>query len=231
MKKILFYTLTLILSLAIYSCSDDDDSYSLNKYWVSPATVEVDGAGNVSFVTDNRERLFPSGGIKGSSRDQFENGDRIWLNYTILSKSEGAYDYLVMVNRVDKILTKDIIELNAHNADSIGNDPVRIIDWWFSKDHLSIRFVYGGGGKVHFINLVQDIDNPKNEEGIPVLEFRHNRNDDPYNYKMYGTVSFSLDYLVEQADEEVDEVEFILKARPFKDEEPFERKIKYLFDR
>lgn len=143
-----------------------------------------------------------------------------------MGDGEGDVDHLVKVNDMVEILTKGIFDLTPEKADSIGNDPIRIKDYWFTDDYLTIRFAYSGGATIHYINLVRDVNNPENEDGLPVLEFRHNRNDDPYHYLMHGTVSFNLASLKDEAATSVD---FVLKATDFDGHEPFEETLTYTY--
>jgi hypothetical protein len=89
-------------------------------------------------------------------------------------------------------------------------DPLTIVNYWFTNDYLTIKFNYGGGGVIHFINLVQDDNNPENSLGQPILELRHNRNEDPYNYLSRGLVSFDLSSLRKEGQTSI---EFVLKAK------------------
>lgn len=216
MNKSLFFGLVIILMMAMPGCNDDD-GYSLNDYWVSTATIAKEGTGPVLIITDNGDRLFPSAtAVPGF---EYHIGQRVWVSYTILGDGDGDIDHLVKVNDMVEILTKGIFQLTPEKEDSIGDDPIRIRDYWFTDNFLTIRFSYGGGATIHYINLVSDVNNPVNEDGLPVLEFRHNRNNDPYNYRMHGTVSFDLSSLKE---DEVTSVDFVLKATGFDGDAPFE---------
>ncbi|NLA23886.1 MAG: hypothetical protein GX879_02865 [Bacteroidales bacterium] len=222
MKKILNSLLIISLSITFFSCSKDD-SYSLDKFWVSPATVFTENVKPYLIVTDNGDRLFPS-----SSKIHYtpKNGQRVWVSYTILEDARDDFDYYVQINDISEILTKGIIELNSANKDSIGNDPVKIEDIWFTDNYLTIQFVYAGGGAIHFINLVRNEDALATEEGMPILEFRHNRNYDLYNNSIRGWVSFDLKSIEE---EDKDFVVFLLKAKTFDDDKIFEKEVTYRY--
>jgi hypothetical protein len=224
MKKMILLMCAAIMMAGFQSCIKEDDGYSIGKYWVTTATIYTGEYSPYVIVTDNGDKLFPSS--TAVPRFTIKDGQRVWISYTILGDAEGDLDHYVKVNDLLEILTKGILELTPENADSIGYDPVRIREYWFTDDYLTIRFVYGGGGKVHFINLVQDVDNPVNDDGLPVLEFRHNRNNDPYNYRMRGTVSFKLNDLQVSGEESI---QFVLKAKPFEDHEPFEKILTYTY--
>jgi hypothetical protein len=215
------WALFALLLLPLWGC-EEDDGYSLGDYWITTATIEKGDVSPYIIVTDNGTRLFPS----ATAIPWFETRDqqRVWINYTILGDATGEFDHYVKVNNLAEILTKGVLQLTPENADSIGNDPVRINNYWFAGDFLTIQFAYGGGETIHYINLVQDVDNPVDEQGRPILLFRHNRNDDPANYELFGTVSINLyDFRVEGQTS----VSFVLKSTPFAGEDPVDVVLEY----
>ncbi len=217
--RILFFA--LFIAALVTGCDDDDD-YSLGKFWVTTATIHTEGE-TYTIETDNGDRLFPS--ATAVPWFNLENNQRVWVNYTILGDAtQDGIDYYVKVNDLKELLTKGIITLTAANADSIGNDPITITNYWFNNDFLSIEFEYGGGGTIHFINLAQDEDHPENEQGQPILEFRHNRNNDPYNHLLRGIVSFDMSKLKTEGKNSID---FVLKAKGPVADEDFEEILTY----
>lgn len=226
MKRMIRLTPFFLIVILLFSCSKDED-YSLNKFWVSAATISTYEVKPYLIITDNGDRLFPT----SSNVKYFKPIDkqRVWVSYTILKdeKDAGAeFDYYVKVNDVREILTKGIVTLTDSNKDSIGNDPVEIENVWFSGDFLTIGFVYGGGGAIHFVNLVRNVEDAYTEEQLPILEFRHNRNHDRFNNAMRGWVSFDLSELKVSNQ---DSVTFILRANSFNEEERFERQLTFKY--
>ena len=227
MRKTLLFCLIALFAITFTGCLDDD-GYSLGDFVVTTATIEVKNVSPYVIVTDGGDRLFPS----ASAVPYFKvhDGQRVWIDYTILGDAEESGDikHYVKVNNLAVILTKGIFELTPEKEDSIGNDPVRIKGYWFTGDYLTIRFTYGGGdGSIHYINLVQDINNPQTEEGMPILEFRHNRNNDRYNNEIWGTVSFNLSKI--KVDGE-NSVEFVLRAKTPEDGESFEKVLTFNYE-
>ena len=221
MRTRLSWAFVALILLPLWGC-DLDDGYSLGDYWITTATIEKGDVSPYVIVTDNGDRLFPS----STAIPWFETRDqqRVWVNFTILGDATGEFDHYVKVNNMSEILTKGVLELTPENADSIGNDPVRIRDYWFTGDFLTIMFSYSGGGTIHYINLVQDVNNPVDDQGRPVLLFRHNRKDDPANYALYGTVSINLYDL--RVDGQTT-VSFVLKSTPFAGEDPVDVVLEY----
>ncbi|MGQ1946920.1 NigD-like protein [Geofilum sp. OHC36d9] len=219
MNRNVLRTAILLLGVLFLQACEDDNDYSMDHFWVTTATIDRSGSVHpYLIVTDNGDRLFPSASVvKGFDPD---DGQRIWVNYTILGDAADEFDYYVKINDVSEILTKGVFTLTSSTADSIGNDPVKIKDVWLSGNYLNVGFVYGGGGAIHFINLIQEESKPLNDDGYPILEFRHNRNQDLYNYAMKGWVSFDLSDFREA---DSDSFVFELRAKSFSGEEPFEK--------
>ncbi len=198
----------LLASLMLVSCNDDDDGYSLGDYWISTGTVTK--TGDYYFITtDGDETLWPSATEVNPS--SLTDGMRVLVNYTILGDGAGGtdYDYYVRVNSISEILTKPIFNFTAETTDavkdSIGNDAVSIVDSWFSNQYLNVQFEYGGGlGYVHFINLVQDSEDRLTDNGEIILELKHNKNGDPYNYLHWGIASFDITELQVEGQTSVD---------------------------
>lgn len=189
MKK---YLILLVFATILLTSCNDDDGYSLDKFWVSMATVENPNNEPFFFLNlDNGEVLW-------TAATNFYNykpltGQRIIADYTILNdKAPGSsYQHDVKLNDAYNILTKRIFHITPETQDSIGHDPISVNDMWIGSDYLNIQFYYTGYNKVHFINLVKDESKEYTDNKIH-LEFRHNANNDSQQYKQAGIVSFDL---------------------------------------
>lgn len=194
MKKYIFLLLALFF---IVACNDDDDGYSLDKFWVNIATVENPNNGSAYFLTlDNGTRLWVAATNYQGYRPQ--TGQRIIADYTILNdKPEGStYDHDVKLNDAYNILTKGIFYITPETQDSIGNDPIGINEIWIGSDYLNVRFYYGAYNKVHYLSLVQDLSKEYTDGKIH-LELRHNAHDDSETNRINGIASFLLSSLLD----------------------------------
>lgn len=232
MRKIGYGLLIALLSIGIFSCEDDSDHYSLNDMWITIGNIEDDPESNI-ITTDGGTKLFisaPAGIDHG-----FEFGDRMFINFTILADGrEGeAIDHYIKLNAYNEILTKDIVELTEDNEAEIGHDPIwfrnQSEDVYIANHFLNVDFMYEGAPWItHFINLVSDVDNPSNEDGIPVLEIRHNANGDDYTTPpLRAFVSFDLKQLQEPGKTEIT---FIVKSKGRSEGEDFEKTFTYTYD-
>ncbi|SFK86427.1 NigD-like protein [Proteiniphilum acetatigenes] len=189
-KTVLKISILLVgILLAIPSC--DDNGRSLGDIYISIATVIPEGENAYSFLLDNDKRLWPAA---GNVRYAPTHNQRVFLNYTILWESSGAtYDYDIKVNDIWNILTKQAIELNAENQDSIGNDPVKVKDIWVGGDYLNVSFLFNYGGvRPHLINLVENTLSDETSSDAIDLEFRHNAYQSPQTKLYEGFVCFDL---------------------------------------
>lgn len=207
MKKMRFGILLALISVLAFSCSDDD-GYSLGDIWITTGTV-VKTTDYFYVITDGGDALWPS--ASNISPGSVEDGMRTLVNYTILGDAtdDERYDYYVKINGLEELLTKPIFNFDETTSvevrDSIGNDPVTITDTWFTNDYLNVQFEYGAGpGYIHFINLVKDTEDLETENGEIILELKHNKNNDPYNYLQWGIASIDISEIKQPGQSTVD---------------------------
>lgn len=204
------------MSLFLNSCLDDG-GYSLGEYYIEVATVESLESDQHYFKLDNGTTLWPAAG--SYIGHNLNDGQRTWLNYTILSDSRPEFDHYIKVNGVDPILTKKIAEdLGEENDPVYGTDPVGIEDndIWIGNGYLNIIFVFNyGGEKKHSVNLLPAGD----EENAYQVEFRHNAYNDSPQTAVPGIVCFDLSDL---PDTEGETVKLTIKVRTFSGNKTYE---------
>lgn len=212
------YSLLIIAALSVFS-SCDDNSRSLGSFQINLATVVSETDKTFYLLLDNGSKLWPA------ATDIIykpENNQRVFVNYTILSDRIGEYDNYVKINDMWDILTKEVIELNVANADSIGNDPIKINDIWIGGDYLNVSFMFNYGGiRPHAINLIKNtLDHDEDSESIE-LEFRHNAYDSSASRLYEGFVCFDLKPF---RNNETDSVKISIKTLEWTSSESNERK-------
>jgi len=228
----IFKLVLMIGWLVILSGCDNDDGYSLDDYWITIGHIEGD-QDDFIVVTDGGERLYPS--VNNAPWYEIKDGDRLWVNYTILGdgKKDSDIDYYVKINYFEDILTKDIVTLTPDNADSIGHDPVWVNNQdeniWIANNYLNIFFIYKGAPWwPHFINVVSDINNPSTPDGTPILELRHNAKGDPAeSFAPPGFISINIKSLQEEGK---DSVKFILRAIDDNGEYALNKELTYVYE-
>lgn len=211
MKKLNFILIIFCISLfAGFLASCDDDGYSLGDIYAPRLATVVPLSDDAYYLRlDNGTTMWDVTGYP--YRPKYNQ--RVIAYFTILDDNVGNYDYYVKIHHLQEILTKEVIDLIAENADSIGNDPVKILRHWVGDDYLNIEFGFNvGGQKVHFINLVNNTTETYPDDGKVYLEFRHNTNGDPSKKGANGIVSFDLKPYREVNRNSID---FVIKVKDF----------------
>lgn len=210
-KRCIKYSLLIIAVISVLS-SCDDNSRSLGSFQINLATVVSESDRAFYLLLDNGTKLWPAA---ADISYKPENNQRVFVNYTILSDKIGEYDNYIKINDMWNILTKEAIELNATNADSIGNDPIKINDIWVGGDYLNVSFMFNYGGiRPHAINLVKNTLEQEEDNETIELEFRHNSYDSSENRLYEGFVCFDLKPF---RNNEVDSVKLSIKTLEWTD--------------
>lgn len=221
-KSIIGYaTLLIIMLSSAFACSDND-GYSLGDYRISIATVVPENNQLYSLVLDNGDKLWPA------ASDVYYRphiNQRVFVNYTLLSDKQGDFDHYIKINDIWNILTKPIIELTEQNADSIGNDPVRMNDFWIGDNYLNASFSFNYGRiRPHAINMVINKMEDAKDEDVLMLEFRHNSYNSPSNALYHGFASFDLKPFRQDGK---DSIPITIKVKDWDKEKTFKLMYKY----
>lgn len=173
--------------LSITSC--DKDERSLDKYWVSLATVcQTNHSGSFGVQFDNG-----SYAVANETDFNAENGKRVIINYSILSDSINEQLLRkIRINSINEVDIKKIETLNATNQDSIGNDPVDIDEIWVGGNYLNVSFTYYSDKVKHLFSMVKNSLLPSTADGKIHLEFRQNAFNERYITQNKGIISFDL---------------------------------------
>lgn len=218
MKKISFGILAGFL-LMFTGCLNDDEGYSLSDVWIGIGTVQKATDETVTVKLDNNDVLVPVvSNYPLWELENFENGKRVMVNYTILDEDENSSlpRFFVKINSVKDVLTKGIIDITPENQDSIGNDPIVVQECWMTDSLLNFQLKYRGRYKVHFINLVKQPGTLTADSQPVELELRHNANDDDEAIPFTAFVSFKLKNLQVAG---LDSVSFRVTSSDYKGEE------------
>jgi hypothetical protein len=219
MKKIVFGI--IVGFLFVFTGCLDDDSYSLGDMWVGFGIFQADESDSYQIVMDNDDILIPvASNYSQGWEENFDNGERIMLNYTILDEnldSSGEIEsYYVKVNSIDDVLMKGVMDVTLENEDSIGFDPIIVNDYWMTDSLLTFKLRYWGYNQIHFLNLVKQPGDLSAENQPIELELRHNANEDDEAIPYTAFVSFSLNEL---RIEGLDSVQFVVTSTDYDGDE------------
>jgi hypothetical protein len=144
----------------------------------------------------------------------YDEDKRVMMKYSVNEDGQETdeYDYLVDIYSIQEVRLKDIVELNAENRDTIGEDQIYIHDVWVSGDFLNVDFAFYGNGEIHYINVVKDPEEQTGDASKIFLEIRHDGRDDPMKESFRGIMSFRLEPLQLP---DLNKVELIFKNKGF----------------
>lgn len=197
MKKIVLGI--LVAMIFAFTACNNDDGYSLSNQWVGFGMLQGDGSDVYKIVLDNKDVLTVVATNYPGWWKKFDDGDRVWVNFTILDDEKNDADsismFFVKLNNIEDILMKGVMDITPEIEDSIGNDPIVVDKYWMTDSLLNFRLKYNGYSGIHFLNLVKE-PGEINEDSQPIqLQLRHNANDDEEAVPYTAHVSFSLNSL------------------------------------
>lgn len=217
-KYFVFPFVAIAIFFTAFSCDDNNSGH----YLFDIATVEVQNDKTFVLRLDDGTRLCPVDlNVYYTPKDR----QRVFVNFTILSEKENSCDYSIRINDIWDILTKSPILLTAENADSIGNDPVKVKSIWIGSDFLNVDFLFNYNGvKPHAINLVKNTLVTPPDDGKIHLEFRHNSYQSPSIRLYEGFVCFDLKSLRVPT---ADSVQLKIKVKEWDREKTFDLVYRY----
>lgn len=193
-KKLITLLLLFTVTIGFTSCLDDDDNYSavIGTYRIMEDDhfyFEIENNGKI-------ETMYPGDTRKIINRE-LPDGQRVIIYYNLLDEKEPGYDYNAEIYGIEKILTKDIIAITEAIEDSIGNDPIDIVNSRISLDkefiHMSFQYSRSSYSNIrHMLNMVTPEGEQDPQDEYINLEFRHNGYEDYGRDIAYGLVTFRL---------------------------------------
>ena len=199
LSRLKWAVLSAVVMAGVSSC-DWDDGYSLDKFYLSYATM-TGTPRDYDMILDNGAKAeIVASDVYFSDHIRVE-GLRVLANYTVLddrNNAEGTKDYLVKLNFVDTLLCKQPVYASQIVEEEIGDDPIRVNEAWFGGKYLNIAFTFfhEAKGVKHFLNLVVNDAHPDADEDNVYVEFRHNAYGEERFREAGGVVSFDLTSLV-----------------------------------
>lgn len=173
MKQLIF--IFILFFVALTSCTEDDSPLQLAE---TGTVLDYAGTGGCGIVIelDNGTHIqplyYPDGFI-------FTEGQRVLVEYTELNKvmNACAEGTPCEVNYAEELSCASYVDLYFENYDSLPRDPVHMHEAYVDGDCLYFKLSYAGGCQEHTITLAR-LHSVNDDDEVPVLEIRHNANDD-----------------------------------------------------
>jgi hypothetical protein len=171
--------------ILLFSCENSDDvDYGYGEYYEELVTAK----GNDVFLLDNGKTLINASKNTGKS---VQAGDRVLLNYTLLSEKTTGYDYTVRVNGLSKIPLGDLKPVDQKTIDAAVNDPVLFESLWLGSHYLNLQFYFNYKSEQHYIGLLTDSTLLKND--TIHIYFRHDPQNDKPGYSNKAILSVDME--------------------------------------
>ncbi len=187
MKYLIKWTSLVMAFMGVFMLQSCDNGDSEPTY-VALVTAVVPQEGAISFKTDDQKTYHIGETLLGTL--QMEDGDRAVIRFSYLKEAVQGYNYNIKLRGLNKILTKDVVDLTAENKDEIGNDKLLLLKDYSSltKGYFNAQIQFPQGSTTPKVNLVVNKINVAEEGDYTVLELRLNNNGTTTSSSMSGGV-------------------------------------------
>ena len=175
------YLFSILFAGFLFSCKDKTVDYGLDTYYVELVTAQ----NNNEFLTDKNEMLIVT---PDANSKTYAFGDRVLLNYTLLSADPGEYN--VRVNGSAKIPQGKITLTDNTVIQSSAKDAILLESVWLGSHYLNMQFYFNYNSITHKIGLLAD--STRLESDTLRMYFTHDTNNDPPGYPVHSYLSFDL---------------------------------------
>lgn len=188
MKKI--FLIITVLTIIFTSCQEKEEL----TFRETGVVIDFAGSEHCSFIIelDNGEKIQP---LHFPEEFEFMHGQRVLVDYVKLPNVIPTCDKGVacdILNVEELNCGSSIIDLYAHNYDSLANDPVHLHEVAVDGDCLYLKLSFSGGCQNHKIELARIHSDTGNENEIPLLEIRHDAKGDMCEAWLTQEIQFDL---------------------------------------
>ena len=177
------FILCLVIAGFIFSCEEKTVDYGLDTYFVEIVTAQNEN----EFLSDNGNRIVAT---SYDNKKTYTSGDRVLLNYTLLSSTSSENIYNVRINGSTKIPLGKLVLSNDSSIYSTGKEPVLLESLWLGSHYLNIQFYFNYKSVTHKIGLLAD--SLRLESDTIRMYFTHDSDNDPPGYPNHVYLSFDL---------------------------------------
>ena len=179
---IVFY---ILFTSFLFSCENKTTvDYGLDEYYVEIVTAQNEN----EFLSDNGKW------IVATEKRTYALGDRVLLNYTLLSSSTSENRYSVRINGSTKVPLGKITLSDDSSILSAANEPVLLESVWLGSHYLNMQFYFNYKSATHSIGLLTDSTHL--ESDTLRMYFTHDANGDTAGYPTHAYISFNLEDII-----------------------------------
>jgi len=177
------YIFSILFASFLFSCGDKTVDYGLDKYFVEMVTAQNAN----EFLTDQGKLLVATSATNSNS---YSLGDRVLLNYTLLSPTTSDDNYSVRINGSAKVPLGKLTLSNELAIQSAAKAPILLESVWLGSHYLNMQFYLNYMSQTHKIGLL--VDSTRLESDTLRMYFTHDTNNDPPGYPSHAYLSFDL---------------------------------------
>ena len=182
-KILKLYIPGIIFVSILSACEEKNVDYGLDVYYVEIATAQSSN----EFLPDNGKTIVAA---QDENAKTYAFGDRVLLNYTLLSSTASGDGDSVRINGSAKIPLGKIMLKSDSAIRSESKEPILLESVWLGSRYLNMQFYFNYMSEKHTMGLLADSARLKGD--TLRLYFVHNTNNDPPGYPAHSYLSFDL---------------------------------------
>jgi len=167
----------------LFSCKDKTVDYGYDTYYVEIVTAQNKN----EFLSDKGNRIVAT---SDENQKTYAFGDRVLLNYTVLSSTASESDRNVRINGSAKVPMGKIILTNDSAIRSAVKEPIVLESVWLGSHYLNMQFYLNYKSVAHKIGLLAD--STRLASDTLRMYFVHDPDNDPPGYPSHAYLSFDL---------------------------------------
>jgi hypothetical protein len=179
------YLFIICIAIAgfLSSCENKTVDYGLDAYYVEIVTAQVKN----EFLTDNGKIIIATPNEKTTT---YTSGDRVLLNYTLLSDNDNN----VRINGSAKVPMGKLTFTSNSAISKAVKEPILLESVWIGSHYLNMQFYLDYKSVTHTIGLLAD--STRLDSDTLRLYFIHDANNDPPGYPNHTYLSFDLEKIL-----------------------------------
>jgi len=173
----------IVIVSFLFSCEEKTVDYGFDNYYVEIVTAQNEN----EFLSDNGKIIVVS---SSKNKNNYTAGDRVLINYTLLSEDDSGDRYNVRINGSSKIPLGKLSLTNDSTINASAVEPIFLESVWLGRNYLNMSFYLNYRSITHSIGLLAD--SMRMESDTLRMYFIHDSKNDPPGYPSHAYLSFDL---------------------------------------